>query len=103
MRVPDLSIVQLTFLTHLYALQTGGDPVFASELRRSVSESYKVAAGPMFYQVLNRLVDRGIVDKFESVTPGTEKLPAVSYLLTEAGLESIEDFRVWSKIIDKLI
>lgn len=99
MDFPDLSLVQITFLAHLYALQESDEPVLAKDLRASVRPSFDIARGPMFYATMNRLDGRGLVDKYETTTPGTDRLPAVAYLLTDAGLEALEDFREWSRII----
>ena len=69
--LPDLSIVQLTFLSYLAGLEANANPVAAADLRAAVRPVFDVARGAMFYQVMNRLDARGLVDKSESITPGT--------------------------------
>jgi len=95
MNVPDLSLVQITFLAGLARLQDGDAPVMASDLRALIRPSFEVAQGATFYQVMGRLVRRGLVDKTETTTPGTENLPASLYVLTVGGLEALDEFKAW--------
>tara|TARA_R100001443_G_scaffold92816_1_gene99494 strand:- start:552 stop:869 length:318 start_codon:yes stop_codon:yes gene_type:complete len=100
--LPDLSLTQITFLAYLAKLQKDGEPVQAADLRAAVRPDFDVARGAQFYQVMNRLDKRGLVDKFETTTPGTDALPAVTYLLTDGGTEAVADFCTWSKIMTRL-
>ena len=100
--LPDLSIVQLTFLSYLAGLEANASPVAAADLRAAVRPVFDVARGAMFYQVMNRLDARGLVDKSESITPGTDALPQVSYRLTEGGRDALAIFREWLAEIQKI-
>ena len=96
--LPDLSIVQVTILVYLATQSPAGRPVLAADLRSAVRADFPdVGKGAMWYQILGRLEKRGLVDKDETITPGTDALPAVTYQLTEGGAEALDGFQEWHK------
>ena len=95
--IPDLSLVQVTFLSFVDRMTTTG-PVSAVDLREALRPVVQMGRGPMFYRIANRLVARGLAEKFEGVQAQTA-LPSVAYQLTKSGESALADFQNWAALV----